>query len=61
MLMKVLDISYITIYIPKAYFSLGRSLKAERQQQRYTKKEIKEMADKRRQKKEKKRMDFYLS
>lgn len=39
----------------------GRSLKAERQQQKFSKKEIKEMASKRREKKEKKRMDFYRS
>ena len=37
----------------------GKSLKAERQQQKLSKKEIKELSEKRRAKKEKKRMDFY--
>jgi hypothetical protein len=39
----------------------GRSLKEERRQEKLSKKQIKELADKRRQKKEKKRMDFYKS
>jgi hypothetical protein len=39
----------------------GRSLKEERRNQTLSKKQIKELAAKRREKKEKKRMDFYKS
>ena len=39
----------------------GRSLKDERRNEKLSKKQIKEMAEKRRAKKEKKRMDFYKS
>lgn len=39
----------------------GRSLKEERRNQQLSKKEIKQLAAKRREKKEKKRMDFYKS
>ena len=39
----------------------GRSLKEERRNEKLSKKQIKELADKRRAKKEKKRMDFYKS
>lgn len=39
----------------------GRSLKEERRNEKLTKKQIKELAEKRRAKKEKKRMDFYKS
>lgn len=39
----------------------GRSLKEERRNQQLSKKQIKELAAKRREKKEKKRMDFYKS
>ena len=39
----------------------GRSLKEERRSQKLSKKEIKELTAKRREKKEKKRMDFYKS
>lgn len=39
----------------------GRSLKEERRNEKLSKKQIKELAEKRRAKKEKKRMDFYKS